>query len=172
MFGNATNKEKITKISISDCGVGLEYSFKKRQEKFGGDYTKVFNMFSTAEQEKYKNFLYIFEALHYSKEKSTARDNLYTLLSIVLRKNDNYGVEEGTIRIHYNDTQVIMTSKRCFRCSKFAPDECARCLLNEYNPVNEASTSNLRFFDGRFSGIHVEVKLRFKDNEFRTNTFR
>lgn len=165
-------KDNTTKISISDYGVGLEYSFKKRQEKFGGDYTKVFNSFSSDEREKYKNFLYIFEALHYSKEKSVARDNLYTLLSVVLRKYDNYGVEEGTIRIHHNDTQVIMTSKRCLKCTKFAPDVCAKCLLSEYNPANEVSTSNLRFFDGRFSGIHVEVELKFKDNEFRTNTLR
>lgn len=165
-------KDKITKISISDYGVGLEYSFKKRQEKFGGDYTKVFKKFNSDEQERYKNFLYIFEALHYSKEKSVARDNLYTLLAVVLRKNDNYGVEEGTIRIHHNDTQVIMTSKRCLKCNKFAPEVCAKCLLSDYNPANEVSTSNLRFFDGRFSGMHVEVELKFKDNEFKANALR
>ncbi len=165
-------KDNITKISISDCGVGFEYSFKKRQGKFGGDYTKVFKKFSSEEQEKYKNFLYIFEALQYSKEKSVARDNLYTLVAVVLRKNDNYGIEEGTIRIHYNDTQVIMTSKRCLKCNKFAPDVCAKCLLSHYNPANEVSTSNLRFFDGRFSGIHVEVEIKFKDYEIKTNTLR
>lgn len=165
-------KDNTTKISISDCGVGFEYSFEKRQEKFGGDYKDVFKKFNSDEQAKYKNFLYIFEALHYSKAKSVARDNLFTLLAVVLRKDDNYGVEEGTVRIHYNDTQVIMTSKRCIKCNKFAPEECARCLLCDYNPAYEVSTSNLRFFDGRFSGIHVEVELKFKDNEFKTNSLR
>lgn len=156
-----------TKISISDCGVGFEYSFKKRQEKFGGDYTKVFNKFSSDEQEKYKNFLYIFETLHYSKEKSVDRDNLFTLLNIVLRKDDKWGIEEGTVRIHYNDTQIILTSKRCRSCSKFDPSACAKCLLRNYNPSNEISLSNLRFFESTFRGIHYEIEIIFKDNVVR-----
>ena len=154
-------KDNETKISISDYGVGFEYSFEKRQEKFGGDYKNVFNEFNTDEQEKYKNFMYIFETLYYSKAKSVARDNLFTLLEIVLRKNDTFGIDEGTIRIHYNDTQVIMTSKRCSKCSKFNPKNCAKCLLKNYNPAKEASKSNLRFYDSTFRGVHIEVELKF-----------
>ncbi len=154
-------KDNETKISISDYGVGFEYSFEKRQEKFGGEYKNVFNEFSTDEQEKYKNFIYIFETLYYSKIKSVARDNLFTLLEIVLRKNDIFGIDEGTIRIHYNDTQVIMTSKRCSRCNKFNPKNCAKCLLSNYNPSKEASKSNLRFYDSTFRGVHIEVELKF-----------
>ena len=75
-------RENETKISISDCGVGFEYSFEKKQEKFKRKYKNVFNEFSAEEQVKYKNFLYIFETLNYSKEKSVARDNLFTLLNI------------------------------------------------------------------------------------------
>lgn len=154
-------KDNETKISISDYGVGFEYSFEKRQEKFGEEYKNVFNEFSTEEQEKYKNFMYIFETLYYSKAKSDARDNLFTLLEIVLRKNDNYGIDEGTIRIHYNDTQVIMTSKRCSTCNRFDPKNCAKCLLSNYNPTKEASKSNLRFYDSIFWGVHIEVELKF-----------
>lgn len=157
-------KDNETKISISDCGVGFEYSFEKRQEKFGGEYKKVFNEFSTDEQEKYKNFLYIFETLNYSKERSVARDNLYTLLELVLKKNNINGVDEGEIRIHYNDTQVIMTSKRCSKCKEFSPKECAKCLLSSYNPTKEVLKSNLRFFNSTFRGVHIEVKLNFKGN--------
>ena len=153
----------ITKISISDCGVGFGYSLEKKREKFGKEYKNVFNEFSTIEQVKYKNYLYIFETLSYSKEKeeSTARENLYTLLKTVLKKRGESEFQEGTIRIHYNDAQVIMTSNRCSGCSKVVPKKCARCLLNDYNPANEISKSNLRFFDSSFTGVHIEVELKF-----------
>lgn len=160
-------KNNETKISISDHGVGFEYSFEKKQEKFNREYKKVFNEFSKKEQMKYKNFLYIFETLYYSKDKSIARDNLYTLLRIVLKKDDNYGIDEGIFRIHYNDTQVILTSKRCCACNKFEPVACAKCLLGSYNPSNEMSLSNLRIFDSTFSGVHIEVELKFKDDVIR-----
>jgi hypothetical protein len=153
----------ITKISISDCGAGFEYSIKKKQEKFGKEYRNVFDEFSFVEQVKYKNFLYIFETLSYSKEKeeSRARENLYTLLKTVLKKRGESDFQEGTIRIHYNNVQVIMTSNRCAGCSKIIPKKCARCLLNDYNPTKEISKSNLRFFDSSFTGVHIEVELKF-----------
>lgn len=160
-------REKETKISISDCGVGFEYSFEKRKEKFGGEYNRVFSKFSPDYQVKYKNFLYIFEALQYSKEKSDARDNLFTLLRIVLGKNGDSEVDEGTFRIHYNDTQVILTSKRCRACSKFDPEACAKCLLSNYNPTEDVSISNLRFFSSIYRGIHIEIELKFKEDVVR-----
>lgn len=153
----------ITKISISDCGVGFEYSFEKKREKFGKEYKNVFGEYSAIDQTKYKNFLFIFETLFYSKEKeeSTARENLYTLLKTILKKRGENEIQEGTIRIHYNDTQVIMTSNRCSACEKFAPKECAKCLLKNYNPTTEISKSNLRFFESTFKGVHIEVELKF-----------
>lgn len=157
-------KNNETKISISDCGVGFEYSFEKRREKFGREYKIVFNEFNEGDQGKYKNLLYIFETLNYSKEKSVARDNLYTLLEIVLKKKDNRSIDKGTMRIHYNDTQVIMTSNRCSACERFAPKECVKCLLDNYDPTNEASKSNLRFFDSLYRGVHIEVELKFKED--------
>jgi hypothetical protein len=150
-----------TQISVSDYGVGFEYSFEKRKERFGGEYKHVFNEFSSDEQEKYKNFLYIFEALHYSKEKSNARNNLYTLLKIVIGKDDNSGITEGVIRIHYNDTQIIMTSNRCSPCGLFSPKSCAKCLLKSYTSTKDISKSNLRFFKSTFRGIHIEIELKF-----------
>ena len=146
-------KNNETKISISDCGVGFEYSFEKKQEKFNKEYKNVFNEFSVEEQIKYKNFLFIFETLNYSKEKSIARNNLFTLLKIVLGKNSNNDIKEGIFRIHYNDTQVI-----------FDPKVCAKCLLSNYSPINDVQKSNLRFFDSTFRGVHIEVELKFKND--------
>lgn len=161
-------RDNETKISISDCGVGFEYSFEKRKEKFGVEYKNVFKEFSIDEQVKYKNFLYIFETLNYSKEKSEdGRDNLYTLLNIILKKNDSSNIDKGTIRIHYNDTQVVMTSNRCYDCNIIDPKKCSKCLLNNYNPVKEFSKSNLRIFDSQYRGVHIEVELKFKNNVIR-----
>lgn len=160
-------KNNETKISISDCGVGFEYSFEKKQEKFNKKFKNVFNDFSVDEQVKYKNYLYVFETLNYSKEKSVARDNLYTLLEIVLGRVDNCGIEEGVFRIHYDNTQVIMTSKRCSKCNRFDPKVCAKCLLSCYSPFNDVSKSNIRFFNSTFRGVHIEVELKFKDNVVR-----
>lgn len=153
----------ITKISISDCGVGFEYSLETKKKKFGKEYKNVFNEFSIVEQEKYKNLLYIFEILAYSKEKeeSSSRENLFTLLKTILKKQGNSKIQEGTIRIHYNNTQVIMTSNRCTNCSRFDPKECVKCLLEQYNPTLDVSKSNLRFFDSQFKGVHIEVEIKF-----------
>lgn len=153
----------ITKISISDAGVGFRYSLEKKKEKFGKEYRNVFDEFSAVEQEKYKNLLYIFQTLSYSKEKeeSTSRENLFTLLKTVLKKQGESEIQEGTIRIHYENTQIIMTSNKCSECNKFDPKECAKCLLRNYNPATEVSKSNLRFFDGFFKGVHIEVELKF-----------
>lgn len=153
----------ITKISISDGGVGFGYSLEKKKEKFGKEYRNVFDEFSAVEQTKYKNLLYIFQTLSYSKEKeeSTSRENLFTLLKTVLKKQGESEIQEGTIRIHFNDTQVIMTSNSCSKCEEIIPQKCVKCLLKNYNPATEVSKSNLRFFEGLFKGVHIEVELKF-----------
>ncbi|MDD4529910.1 MAG: hypothetical protein PHX48_08550, partial [Bacteroidales bacterium] len=60
MLQSRNNK---TIISISDFGVGFEYSFNKKKEKFGDEYKDVFKEFTEEEQIKYKNYIYIFETL-------------------------------------------------------------------------------------------------------------
>ena len=82
----------------------------------------------------------------------------------IKKKKDNRSIDKGTMRIHYNDTQVIMTSNRCSDCKRFAPKECVKCLLDNYNPTNEASKSNLRFFDSLYRGVHIEIELKFKED--------
>ena len=89
------------------------------------------------------------------------------MLKIVLGKNGDSEVDEGTFRIHYNDTQVILTSKRCRTCTKFNPEACAKCLLSNYNPTEDVSISNLRFFNSIYRGIHIEIELKFKEDVVR-----
>ena len=147
--------QKSITISISDIGVGFEYSFEKKKEKFGKEYRDVFNQFSEQEQAKYNNYLYIFEALQFSKKKRDEdnRNNLYTLLQDIVMNND------GKMRIHYIDTQVVFNSKRCNQCKKIEPIKCSHCLLKAQK--QNIQESPVRFFKSKFQGIHIEVELNF-----------
>ncbi|MFV0501775.1 MAG: hypothetical protein ACK5MH_09325 [Bacteroidales bacterium] len=150
MLQSRNNK---TIISISDFGVGFEYSFNKKKEKFGDEYEYVFKEFTEEEQIKYKNYIYIFETLEYSKKKSDYRENLYTLLrDIAIKMN-------GKMRIHYNDTQVIFTSNRCNHCSDINPIECSKCLLQSYS--EDKYISPVRFYNSKYQGVHIEVEFNF-----------
>lgn len=158
----STDEYHNTKISISDFGVGLEYSFEKKREKFNKEYKEIFNQFSTIEQEKFKNYLFIFETLNYSKKKSRYRENLYTLLDIVVIQND------GIMRVHYDNTQVTFTSDRCKKCVtckradgkvEIDPIKCSRCLLK--NISSDLAKSPVRIFTSKFQGVHIEVELKF-----------
>jgi plasmid maintenance system killer protein len=151
-------------ISISDFGVGFEYSFEKKREKFGEENREVFNDFKEIDQSKYKNYLYIFETLNYSKKRGQAdkRDNLFTLLigilgEVVMGKNPN--IRNGTMRIHYNDTQVVFTSDRCQKCGDIDPKKCARCLWEHRS--EDRQRSPVRFFKSKFQGVHIEIEFKF-----------
>jgi hypothetical protein len=149
------SKENKTTISVSDIGVGFEYSFEKKRGKFGKKYREIFNHFSEQEQIKYKNYLYILEVLQFSKKKKEEdnRNNLYTLLQDIVMNN------EGKMRIHYIDTQVIFNSNRCNNCGKIDPMKCSRCLLQAQQ--KDIQKSPVRFFKSKFQGIHIEVELNF-----------
>lgn len=147
------SRDQKTKISVSDFGVGFEYSFDLKKKKFGYTYN-IINKFSAEDQIKYKNYLFIFEALHYSKIKSDYRENLFTLLkNIVMSRH-------GIMRIHYVDTQVIFTSDRCKNCNKrLNPPDCVSCLL-EYKSEDKI-VSPIRFDCGKLNGVHIEVEFNF-----------
>ncbi|MPL70090.1 hypothetical protein SDC9_15841 [bioreactor metagenome] len=150
MLQSRNNK---TIISISDFGVGFEYSLNKKKEKFGYEYNDILKKFPKEDQVKYKNYLYIFETLEYSKKKSVYRENLYTLLHDVALKMN------GKMRIHYNDTQVIFTSNRCNHCTDINPIECSKCLLQSYS--EDKYISPVRFFNSKYQGVHIEVEFNF-----------
>lgn len=140
------SKDNKTKISISDIGIGLEGSFK---HKPNFDYY-VTNNFISIYKEKLKNYLLIFDALHYSKKKE--RDNLYKLLILILSK-------EGKMRIHYKNAQVVFTSNRCNGC-EIIPLECAKCLLSKLS--SDYYISPVRLYENNFQGVHIEVELNFQ----------
>lgn len=136
-------KRKKTYLSISDIGIGLAGSFQYKPN-FKREVTKTF-------QSKFKkqleNYLLIFDALHYSKEKN--RENLYTLLKLVINSG-------GKMRIHYDNVQVVFTTKRCFGC-EVIPNKCAKCLLDNFS--TDPLISPIRFLPYIFKGIHIEVEL-------------
>ena len=129
-----------TYISVSDVGLGFEGSFNSKPnfENY------VTNNFHSTNKEKLKNYLLIFDALHYSMNKD--RENLYTLLNLVI---DN----GGKMRIHYENVQIIFTSNRCKGCD-IIPLKCAKCLLK--NLTSDIQISPVRFFGYIFKGVHIE----------------
>lgn len=133
-----------TEISISDGGIGFEGSFYKKPN-FDNFVSKNFQ---TEYKEKLKNYLLIFDALHYSKNKD--RYNLYSVLDLIIELG-------GKMRIHYNDVQVVFTSSRCKNCKKFEPINCAQCLLN--NLSDDKLISPIRFYNNTFEGVHIEIEL-------------
>lgn len=139
-------RENKTTISISDFGVGFEYSFKQKPNfKYS-----VTDAYLGENKEDLSKYLLIFDALEYSKNKK--RENLYTLLEIVI----NGG---GKMRIHYDNVQVIFTSNRCRKCQTIEPVKCSTCLLNSMS--HDKLISPVRFFDSKFQGVHIEVELNY-----------
>jgi hypothetical protein len=139
------SKDNKTTISISDIGIGFEGSFIKKPN-FDNFVTRNFK---SHYKKKLKNYLLIFDALHYSKSKE--RDNLYTLLVHILEKG-------GKMRIHYDNVQVIFTSNRCSGCDVI-PMKCAKCLLD--NLTSDYLISPVRFYESNYQGVHIEVELNF-----------
>ena len=139
------SKDGKTTISVSDIGIGFAGSFK---HKPNFDYY-VTDKFENPYKEKLKNYLLIFDALHYSKNKE--RENLFSLLKLVIETG-------GKMRFHYDNVQVVFTSNRCRNCD-IIPLRCAKCLLD--NLSDDKNISPVRFFDSTFQGIHIEVDLDF-----------
>ena len=134
-----------TYISVSDVGLGFEGSFKSKPNFI--NYVSDNYKGSTENKRKLKNYLLIFDALHYSMEKE--RENLYTLLKRVIQNN-------GKMRIHYENVQVIFSSNRCKGC-EVIPLKCSKCLLDNLN--SDVQISPVRFFKQTYKGVHIEVEL-------------
>lgn len=140
------SKNNKTLISVSDFGVGFEYSFNLKPNF---EYL-VLKSYGKIENNNLKKYLLIFEALNYSKNKNRA--NLFTLLRYVINNG-------GKMRIHYDTTQVVFTSNRCNKCEDIEPIKCSSCLLN--NKSDDQLISPVRFFKDIFQGVHIEVELNF-----------
>jgi hypothetical protein len=132
-----------TTMSISDQGIGFAGSLKYKPN-FEYYVSKTFR---NPYKDKLKNYLLIFDALHYSKSKD--RENLYSLLKLIIDQG-------GKMRIHYDNVQTVFTSNRCKKCN-LIPIKCASCLLE--NLSNDKMISPVRFFDTTFRGIHIEIEL-------------
>lgn len=130
-------------FSISDAGIGFKNALlNKKNFKYiiHDEYMDEFN------DPKFEDLLSIIEVLNYSMNQN--RRNLWSLKSLIVNSG-------GTLRIHNNSTQVVFTANKCSGCNKTA-EECLKCLKESY----DNALSNLRIFDGRLRGVHIEVELR------------
>lgn len=130
-------------FSISDVGIGFKNALKNKKNF---DYYIQRKYKQHIKDDKFEDLLYIIEILNYSMNQN--RRNLWSLKNLIVNNG-------GILRIHNNSTQVVFTANRCSGCTKRA-EECLLCLKESY----DNGLSNLRIFEGRLRGVHIEVELR------------
>jgi hypothetical protein len=131
-------------IAISDAGIG----FKKSLENKKNFKYPIFAKYREELDVKiFEDFLIIIEVLYYSMKQN--RRNLWSLKEIIV----NCG---GTLRIHYNSTQVVFSSSRCAGCDKTA-EECIQCFLDRF--YTDQKVSALRIFPVKLRGVHIEIEI-------------
>lgn len=166
-----------TKISISDSGIGFENSFMEKKLKF--DFINLLKQ-NKLYQPKLHDFFFIQQILFYSTCKS--REGLIDfILDVILINN-------GVVRIHYNSTQIIITTAFFTHLEKLKN---IRERINNYlmendiyilptdhflylnafdaivhlgstiqkNFKSDYKVSPLRLFDVNFKGVHIELDL-------------
>lgn len=166
-----------TKISISDAGIGFENSFKEKQLKF--DFINLLKE-KKVYQSKLHDFFFIQQILFYSTCK--VREGLIDFVIDVILKNN------GVVRIHYNSTQIIITTAFLNHIDKLkqirekintflitnkmyilptdhilyinAFDAIVNlgCAIQK-NFKSDYIVSPLRLFDVNFKGVHIELDL-------------
>ncbi|NOW07771.1 hypothetical protein [Clostridium beijerinckii] len=139
-------------ISISDAGIGFKKSLSKKSSHESYIINKYQDKFNL---NMYEDFLYIIEVLNYSMNQK--RRNLWSLKNIIVNNG-------GTLRIHYNSTQVVFNSSRCSGCKKSAED-CIECFAKRF--YKDKKVSALRIFPIKLRGVHIEVEI---GNEGRRST--
>jgi len=166
-----------TKISISDAGIGFENSYLEKKLKF--DFIDILK-----ERKTYKvalhDFYFIQQILFYSICK--IREGLLDFIIDVILKNN------GTVRIHYNSTQLIITTAYLHHLSLLSKirEEINKYLISnkieilnkdhflfkeafdaiavlgeiiQSNYKSNHKISPLRLYDVIFKGIHIEIDL-------------
>ncbi|MFH1119503.1 MAG: hypothetical protein V1775_06735 [Bacteroidota bacterium] len=166
-----------TKISISDAGIGFENSLTEKNIKLDFiEDLKLRNIYVKS----LHDFYIIQQILFYSMCK--VREGLFDFIVDVITINN------GTVRIHYNSTQIILTTAYIDDISNLG--EIRKEVLNNlmltktnsldtenslYGKCNEAililgrkiqnnfksnlSISPLRLYNINFKGVHIEIDL-------------
>lgn len=146
-------------ISISDTGIGITGSLKKKGELFDKEIMEEMNVKSEeSASEALTDFLGLFTVL--KKSESDKRTiNLWGLKRHVTQ-------HQGTMRIHTNRIQVLFTSGKCGKCQKNSSIMCMRCILKRFS--SDYSISPLRIYREKFKGVHIEIDFVGDDkgNEF------
>lgn len=123
-----TTKYK-TSVSVSDAGIGFEKSFSCKNIKFDLiDRIKSENQFT----ETLHDFYIILQILYYSMTK--IRNGLIDFIIDVILVNN------GTVRLHYNSTQIIITTS----------------LINQIAEIYHNRTEFLSFYTEHYYGNTLE----------------
>jgi len=164
-----------TLLSISDIGIGFEASLKKNNpDQYIIKRIKQLGLY----KENLRDFYYTMEALFYSLIKDR-----FGLIDFIFKIT-----EEGTVRIHYNSTQILFTPRIILKASNLKKvrkkiyDELEitgeiseKSLKDAINGIidlsqtllsfrsNDRRYSAIRIFDVIFRGVHIEFQLPIHD---------
>ena len=142
---------KRIQLSICDCGIGFWESLRLT----GRDCSQISQAAEVGEQIKNSSlthdFFAFFSALQYSEK--SERNNLWALKNLITEN-------KGTIRFHFNKTQIVFTSERCSQCGERTAEKCMNCMLLNY--TDNLRLSPLRFYRTRLDGVHIEIDF-YKD---------
>ena len=147
------HKHKKAYVSISDCGQGL---YKTLSTKFAAEsiqpVTTTTQRFLNLDQ-SIKNIYAILESVFYRKNYK-----IFGLFHVVDKTISNNGI----IRMHTDDTQIIFTSDS-FKKYVDSPEKLVTNLQNKFNKVLENELeikySPVRKSVSRFKGVHIELEL-------------
>lgn len=137
-----------TKASISDSGIGFEKSFVNDKKAL-----EMNHLFADYDS-KFHNFLIIMSALNYSYKKhvNDKRKDLWTLKTEIVQNN-------GILRIHYKNTLVIFSFKRCKKCEIKLEGDIAPCVRCLYNDFTNDQYSPVKLFDVSLQGVRIEFSV-------------
>ena len=160
-----------TVLSIVDVGIGFEESIKRK----GIEKVIISKVKKMGYHKDYLNdYFFIMEALHFSMLK-----NRYGLIDFIFRV-----AESGTVRIHYNSTQILFTPRLLNKA--YSLRECRKKIIKEFEENdtissslkkkviteiinlsqslldlfnNDKQYSSIRIYSVIFKGVHIEFEL-------------
>ncbi len=149
---NENVKYKKAYISISDCGIGYYNSLLKKIEN--NDFIPIMcNKHEFLELKANKNFIAIIEAMYFRR--SSTNYGLFHVISAVMAAN-------GVVRIHSEDTQIIITNKfyeEYLKDLNFEDKQKINILLECFKIGENNNFSNVRNYDNKYKGVHLELEI-------------
>ena len=149
------NKQRKFEFSVSDCGIGLYESFYNKLKTNSVDLKFCQQKEFIKMNRTTRNLYAIFESIFFRKDDIENRYGLINIFHFVLNSKIN-----GIIRIHTDNTQVILTNyiyEKLFFKNNISQKELKKSICS----FIENGSKNIRSSGSKFKGTHIEVEIPF-----------